>query len=170
MSNVVIFRGVKIRYFDCRRKEASHFTRLHLTADATEAVADAMEWEWRNGLLPVGHQDAGLAGELQLTNIQLSVAGLEKNDLDIQADKMASFEAVRQKTEADGEQVLLRFIVWIPVNSGLIDDYWRNYLGEGEAQMRVHVLAEQPKLVDQPEGPDAEKMAATASAAVEAAE
>jgi len=146
MATKLTFRGVTIRYIDVRRKDGILVSRLHLTGDLSKPISEEMGWS--ETLNADGWKAISLAGELQLQEVRFSVPGLKQHDLEIVADEARDFKALC--IEEDGvERQELRFLVVTTAHLVLIEEYWRA-VGEGKAQMKVTLQAEQQKLTEQP--------------------
>lgn len=100
------FRGARVRYFDGRlNDEGGHFTRIHLAADFSDPVREAMEW----GEVQEGAKESKLEGSLNATNLILTPNGkdpngkaLKEHELKLSAQEVHDFKFVRGKTAKDG--------------------------------------------------------------------
>lgn len=136
--NSLIFRNVHLRYADLRRKDESMpFARLHLTADLSSVICEAMGWEMPGD----GQSDGSLIGKLTCSHLVLTPneKGLRARELQIECSDCGDFKFVGVKDD-DGEitDTELRFIVRTNQESaiGLIEQYWRS-VGESDAQMKL---------------------------------
>ncbi len=134
----LIFRGCYIRYYDGRHDEdAGAFVRIHLTADYSEPVQEAMGWE----AVPESIQSAKLTGRLAATHLILTPNGreLKQHELQISCNDVCDFQLFRVKNE-DGETTSteLRFQAKTSQAgaAALIENYVAR-IGKGAGQLRV---------------------------------
>lgn len=136
------FRGVKIRYFDERREsETGLFTRIHLSADPSDPVFEAMGWEKIPDCIGSGKLTGSLvARDLVLTPVD---PALRKQAFQLTCIEVSDFFLARVK-EDDGESKVaeLRFIVRSQAAqaSALLSAYWR-VLGDAPAMLTVDYSA-----------------------------
>lgn len=134
----LIFRGAYIRYMDVRQDEdAGAFVRLHLTADYSQPVQEAMDWE----PVPESITSAKLAGRLAATHLILTPNGpeLRQHELQLSCTDVCDFQLFRVQND-DGEttRTELRFQAKSAQDgaAALVENYIRR-IGKGIGQLRV---------------------------------
>ena len=135
MADHVTFRGAKIRYFDGRRKEGNCFVRIHMTAEVTQPVLEAMNWTDPGP----SASETKMSGQLVGTHIILTPNDkkLRGHELSLDVNGITSFKLVRTE-EDDKVKRELRFVVRSPVLGGvsLVENYV-NQVGDCEGAMKV---------------------------------
>lgn len=138
MSSIV-FRGARIRYVDLRiDSEAGVFARLHMQADLTGPVREALGWE----RMPEGMVSAKLSGKLTARNLVMTPnqKDLRRNEFQVECSEVGDFQAVPEKDEDDGSVVghRLNFIARsIEVGAiSAVENYLR-IVGSAEAALKV---------------------------------
>lgn len=110
MAETILFRGAYIRRCEIRNGEDAREVRVEMTADWTETVREKMEW----GEVPHGHGGGYLLGELVASTMQLTPAGRELKEwqLDLNINKVTGFVQVPLKdSEGNTTGRELRFSV-----------------------------------------------------------
>lgn len=146
----IIFRGARIRYIDLRRKdEGAPFTRLHLAADFSAPVQEAMEWHIGDGM-----SSAKLKGVLTASHMILTPNDKRLKDYEVQLEcsEVEDFQLVELKDdEGDTAGRELRFIARSvqPGACGVLEEFWSR-LGHGDMQLRVSYIPQpvQQKLIE----------------------
>lgn len=136
----LIFRGVSLRYVDMRIKDGIILSRLHLTAEMTEPVAEEMGWQV--ALETDGWDSMKLSGELRLSEILMQVLGL-KQELNIKADEAREFTVVCI-TENESTKKELRFLVVTTDHPSLVYEYWKA-IGEGQAVLKASLATDEQR-------------------------
>jgi hypothetical protein len=135
----ILFRGATLRHVTIQDDEAGVFTRIHVSADYSDTVARAMEWEEK---IADGITSAKLEGSLNATNLVLTPNGngLKQNEVKLDVSEVADFQFFRSKPGEDGGAVEteLRFVILCnqPGAAALLEDYKRT-VGKGKAALRV---------------------------------
>ncbi len=145
MSESILFRGSTLKFFDLRQgKEGGDvFCRIHMAADFSEQVREAMEWD-------VGESptDAKLPGELLATSFILTPGDPQLRDFELNfaITSVEDFRVVTLKDD-DGEPCgrELRFIVRTPTDGveGFIGQYVRR-VGRHQGALKIS-YSKQPK-------------------------
>lgn len=111
MADTLIFRGVTIRYVDLRRDEAGTFNRIHMSADLSGPLREAMEWD------QIPQSIAGpvkLVGEIAAKSFKLTPNDkeLKKHGIELSCNQVIDFKAAPRKND-EGEIVghQLRFVL-----------------------------------------------------------
>jgi hypothetical protein len=138
MADTIIFRGARIRYVDVRReKEGGVFTRLHLAADYSPPVREAMDW----GDMPECVSSARLNGALTAQNLILlpNAKELRQHEIQVECTEVNDF-AVHSLKDDEGEYAgtELRFIARSvqPGVAAILENYLR-VIGNGDGQLKV---------------------------------
>jgi hypothetical protein len=151
--NTVTFRGCKIRYIDVRQQEAGVICRLHLTADFSGPVREALGW----GDLAAGIDSAKLTGELLALYFVLTPADKQlakAHEVQMGCQDVGDFTFVRTEAGEDGAggKEVLRLIMRTSEEgaAGILEAYWRR-VGDAPAALKVsyQVQAQLP-LTDAP--------------------
>jgi hypothetical protein len=105
MADKITFRGAHIMNFDVRQspKGESTFVRIHMRADFSEPVMEAMEWEPRSK----GHGGGDLIGELYGVKMMLKPSSREliKYGFEMPIRQVKDFKlVVRQGKGAEAEE------------------------------------------------------------------
>lgn len=139
-QQTITFRNVHLRYYDGRRKdESAPFVRLHLTADYSKPVAEAMGWPETIG---DGVTDGSLSGRMAAVALILTPNDkmLKSRELQIECSEVSDFRFVAEKDEDTGRVVSaeLRFIARSNQKgaAALLEDYW-HAVGAEDAQMKL---------------------------------
>lgn len=132
----MIFRGAWIRYFDVRMSEGGQFVRIHLTANFSKPVCEAMDWDPD---LPKAIESAKLEGRKSATNLILTPNGdLAKHEIQFAVNDISDFSVHRVAEEGkESKRTELRFTARSPER---IAKYLEEYLakiGEGQGQLKV---------------------------------
>jgi hypothetical protein len=134
----ILFRGLLLRHFDQRRAgEVGVFSRIHLTADASQPVFDAMGWDY----VPECVNSCDLVGALvarKLTIVPIDPA-LRKQGFSLTCIDADDFQLVRVKAK-DGESssLELRFNVRShAAEAAALLDNWMRTIGEGRATLQI---------------------------------
>lgn len=103
----VTFRGATLRHFDGRFDEdaGAVFYRLHLAADYSDPVRDAMGWS----SLPEGFQSAKVSGRIEASWMAVTPASkqLQNHAWELRINEVTDFQVVRPSEGMDE----LRFVV-----------------------------------------------------------
>jgi hypothetical protein len=147
MSESIVFRGTHIRYFDGRQEEGGAFVRIHLTAEFSEPVMEAMDWEEPGSSVT----DAKLDGELHGTHLILTPGDklLSRSEIQFDIRSAEDFKVVTV-TEGDSKRRELRFIVRSSADgvAALVDQYIR-VVGTHQGVLKIsYVKQEQLPLQD----------------------
>ena len=135
----ILFRGVLLRHFDERRKnEVGVFTRIHLTADPSQPVFEAMGWDDVPDCVGSG---APLIGALVCRNMMLTPVdpALRKQAFSLTCIDADDFELARVKAK-DGESYSaeLRFNVRSQAaEAAALLTNWMRTIGEGRATLQI---------------------------------
>ncbi len=149
----IIFRGVSIRYADLRLKEeAGVFARLHLSADDTDTVREAMDWE----KMPDCVDSCKLSGAFMGKHFELipNDRNLKQFGLTLDISEVEDFRLVPVKNE-DGEITdrKLRFIVRSTQKGAIaLAEEYLTRMGSHVGQLKLS-YAKQEKLDLQPGKP-----------------
>lgn len=112
MPNVT-FRGAEIRYLDLRKDEAGVFARMHMTADFSKPVQEAMGWKDVPESIPSGK----LSGALAATHMILTPndKSLTKYEMQFDVSEVKDF-SFTSETDDDGRITgrKIRFVVVSP--------------------------------------------------------
>ena len=141
----ILFRGTTLRYLDLRRDEGGSFTRLHLTADYSEPVQQAMGWE----PIPESVTTCKLSGKIAAVNMVLTPTdkALQRNEIQMEASEVGDFALAPTKND-DGDVTghELRFVLrtnesaaWAALGQYFVA------MGQGTAALKV-TFAEQTTL------------------------
>ena len=149
-NSSIIFRGARIRYIDLRRKdEGSPFTRLHLAADFSAPVQEAMEWHIGDGM-----SSAKLKGVLTASHLILTPNDkrLKDHELQLECSEVEDFQLVELKdNEGERAGLELRFMARSvqPGACGLVEEYWTR-IGHTDSQLKVAYIPQpvQQKLIE----------------------
>lgn len=134
--STLVFRGVFLRHFDFRKEEAGWYVRMHLTAEYSSVVADAMDWPT---IPPEGVNAGDLDGELVAQSLEFvpNEKGMKSHRLEIDVNQVSDFQFVRV-TEDDSTRVELRFKARSPVDGaeGILGAFARR-VGQSCSQLTV---------------------------------
>lgn len=149
MPDHVTFRGAKIRYYDGRHNEGGSFVRLHITAEFTQPVLEAMGWTDPG---PSGY-DVKLTGELVGTHLVLTPNDkkLREREISLDINEVSAFKLVTiEKDEVKRRE--LRFVIRTPSPEAvtLVDGYVRS-VRDNEAALKISYSKQETLLTDQPE-------------------
>jgi hypothetical protein len=142
----LIFRGAEIRYSDTRKDEGGVFVRIHMTADFTEVVREAMGWN-------VGTFSKGklVPNDLCATHISLipDEKSFRNHAIDLEITNMSDFEYFEVKDEDGNVSHEVRFIVRTPVEGAetKVANYMR--FAGASAQLRVNYQVQDPLPLEQ---------------------
>lgn len=141
----ITFRGTTLRYIDIRRDEGGSFTRLHLTADYSEPVQQAMGWE----PIPESVTTCKLSGKINAVNMVLTPtdAALRRSEIQMEASEVGDFTLAPTKDDAgDVTGHELRFILRTNESAAwaALGQYFVT-IGQGTAVLKV-TFAEQTTL------------------------
>lgn len=132
----ITFRGAHVRYFDVRKeKESAPFVRLHITAEMTNPVMEAMEWQ----PIPECVDKCNLGGILSSRNLILTPNQKELRDqeIELECSQVSDFQLHRI---ADGEsrRTELRFIIRANEDKAptLLWEYLR-VVGQAEGALKI---------------------------------
>jgi len=138
--NKILFRGARLKYFVGRDTEAGFVARIHVTADFTDPVREAMSW----GEPADGFSSGKLDGELNATHFILTPnqRELKQHELQLDVVKVDDFQFFRVKSEGGGDTEEVRFVIHSAVEgaAGLVEQYIRR-IGTSEksgGQLRVN--------------------------------
>ncbi len=145
MSESILFRGSVLKFFDLRqgKEGADVFVRIHMSADFSEQVREAMEWD-------VGESptDAKLPGELLATSFILTPGDPQLRDFELNfaITSVEDFRVVTLKDD-DGEPCgrELRFVVRTPTDG--VEAYLGQYVrrvGRHQGALKIS-YSKQPK-------------------------
>jgi hypothetical protein len=157
LSNKLIFRGARVRYFDVRDSKAGVSTLIYVTTDFSDPIREAMGWK------EPGVISGKMGGELNATRFILTPNQKELRQHELQmgavtVDDFQYFEVKDRGNETTSEE--LRFIITTADNgaAGLVEQYMRT-VGTSEksiGQLRINYEV-QMKLEDKGDGADDEK-------------
>lgn len=156
MAHTLTFRGAYIRFADLRINEAGAFMRLHLTAELTKPVMEAMDW----AEMPECIDSAKLEGTLSSQSLTLTPNQKELRDHAIVMDcsEVGDFQIVRV-TDKESTRTELRFVARV-LQGGAeawVGEYLRK-VGQSESALKVSYVRQ----ADLPlGGPTDEQRAAT---------
>lgn len=93
----ILFRGARIRYADLRTEEAGAYARLHLQADLSGPVMEAMGW----GEIPEGVTSAKLSGKLSGHYLVLTPndKSLRQHEVQLECGDVSGFAVVPEKDD-----------------------------------------------------------------------
>ena len=133
----ILFRGAIVHFADIRRAESGLFDRLHLTADFTEPVAEAMEW----ATIPDCCTSSKLSGELAAQTLTLTptAKALKQHEMELECGDVSDFQVVVVKGE-DGESSHreLRFVARsAQEGAAAAVESWIRVMGEGLAALKI---------------------------------
>jgi len=141
----LICRGAFVRFVDLRfdEKSNSNYVKLNLTAEYSDVVRAAMEWE----PLPDSFEGGDLTGQLGPGSLLLTPNGrdMKKHEMELEFNRVDSFSAVRVKDrKTDAETVELRFCVvtQAPHAAAIVEGYLAK-IGKGEGQLRFNYEVQQ---------------------------
>ena len=151
MPDKVTFRGARIRYFDGRTKEGNSYCRIHMSAEFTKPVMDAMDWE------DPGHsvQKADLEGELIGTQFTLTPNDKKLREFGIALDiNLANAFKIVTITDDEVSHRELRFVVRSPSADAvaLVDNYLRK-VGDAEAALIMSYTVQEELALTAATGP-----------------
>ena len=164
--SAITFRGAVLRYADLRRREeAGVFARIHVTAEVTKPVMEAMDWQEIPTCVDSGKLDGILtARHLIWTPNQKE---LRSHEIQMEATEVGDFQFFRVRGD-DGQSTHaeLRFIVRVsePGAIAQLEDYMRT-VGEARGALKI-TYTDQSKLPldEQTEGEDDEPKTMAAGA------
>lgn len=141
----ILFRGTTLRYIDLRRDEGGSFTRLHLTADYSEPVQEAMGWE----PIPESVTTCKLSGKINAVSMVLTPTdkALQRNEIQMEASEVGDFTLAPTKDDEGsitGHE--LRFVLRTNESAAwaALGQYFVT-IGQGTAALKV-TFAEQGTL------------------------
>lgn len=140
MSESITFRGAHVRYFDGRQEEGGAFCRIHMTAEFTGPVMEAMDWTDPGGSVT----DAKLDGELHAINFILTPGDkqLKQYEMQFPIRSVEDFKVVTiEKDEVKRRE--LRFVVRSS-NEGVaaqVDNYIRR-IGDHQGALKISYTAQ----------------------------
>lgn len=104
----LIFRGASVRYFDTRMSQGGEavFVRIHVSADFTELVRTAMEWQE----LPDSFTEGKLSGEIAAHQISMKGSKGLGLSFEMAVKSIADFKVVTIKEENSSHREL-RFVI-----------------------------------------------------------
>lgn len=150
MSATVIFRGAYIRSFEYRNGENDRHVRIHITADWTDTVREAMVWDD----IGEGHGGTDLIGRLAAEYLILTPSGkgLKDHQVQINVKEATKFEVLPRKDkegETSGHE--LRFMVKTTDSDvpGLLQHYCAT-MGRGLAQLKLAYSKQEELPLDGP--------------------
>lgn len=139
MGHVLTFRGAFVRYADLRMNEAGVFSRLHLTAELTKPVMEAMGWTEP----PDWIDSAKLAGTLSAQSLTLTPnqKQLKEREIQMEASEVSDFTVVRV-TEDEADHIELRFIARVTQVGAIqwVEDYLRT-VGQDPGALKVSYVS-----------------------------
>jgi hypothetical protein len=93
----ILFRGARIRYADLRSEEAGVYAKMHLQADLSWPVQEAMGW----GEIPEGVTSAKLSGKLNGHNLMLTPndKALRQHEIQMECGDIGDFALVPEKND-----------------------------------------------------------------------
>lgn len=137
----IIFRGAFVRYVDFRQEdEAGVFVRIHMTADFSDPMREAMEWQDPGDSIT----SAKLKGVLSASHLILtpSEKQMKKHELQLDIKDVGDFEYFA-KRDGDGQITgrELRFKVRTSADpaEALVGQYVR-LMGKGCGQLKVSYM------------------------------
>ena len=139
--NNITFRGAYIRFADLRINEAGVFCRLHLTAELTDPVAEAMSWD----AIPECIDSAKLEGALTSQKLTLTPNQKQLADdaIEMECSEVSEFQVVRV-TENESTRTELRFTARVS-QAGAIQ-WVENYLrtaGQDPGALKVSYVKQE---------------------------
>lgn len=139
--STITFRGAFVRFADLRQKEeAGVFARLHLTADMSDPVREAMDWQE----IPDCVDQTKLTGSLTGRNMILTPndKSLRQHEIQMEVSELSDFQLFRTRDgEGDLEREELRFIARV-VEQYAIDKVERYLRIVGQAPGALKVAYE----------------------------
>jgi hypothetical protein len=144
MADTITFRGATVRHFDVRQspKGEGMWVNIHMSADFTDTLREAMDWED----LPESYKDADLSGDLAGVEMYLKPNGkeLDQYALKLYIKTVDRFKVVSLKqSEDDPDERELRFT--ITTNAKKAHVYlgsWVQYIGTGKGVLKVSYSAQ----------------------------
>ncbi len=135
MPESLILRGAVIRFADTRTTEGGVFSRLHLTADFSSVVAEAMGWN-----TGTNRQGKLIPSELPATYLTLmpDPPELQRHALQFEITGVDDFQFFEvQGEDGESKHIELRFTVRTPVDgaAAAIENYMRR--AGASAQLRL---------------------------------
>lgn len=141
MPESITFRGAHIRYYDGRHEEAGAFVRLHVTAEFTVQVMDAMGWEDPGDSV----SSANLEGALNSTHMILTPGDkqLKQYELQIDIKDVTQFKVVAIE-ENEVKRRELRFVIRTleDCGAGKIEQYVRA-IGDHQGALKVSYVKQE---------------------------
>ncbi len=129
-----------MRYYDGRQnKEGGPFTRIHLSADFTQPICDAMEW----GDPQDGAKSSKLEGSLSATNLIITPNGreLKQHEMQLNVQEIRDFTFVRGTTDEETGKVKADRLDFIAISvqpgAGALVESYIAMIGKGAGQLRV---------------------------------
>lgn len=134
----IIFRGAVIRHADLRfDDEAGGFFRIHLTAEWTAPVREAMAWEE----VPDWVDRAKLVGLIAARHLILTPNGreLKQHELQIDISEVSDFQLVRMyDEEGQPKRSELRFVARGTQRDAMaLIEAYRHAVGRSPGQLKV---------------------------------
>jgi hypothetical protein len=133
----VTFRGAEIRYLDLRQDEAGVFSRIHMTADLSEPLMEAMGW----AKVPDSISTGKLSGAMAATHMILTPNDKEfaKHEMQFNVSEIKDFTFTCEKNDegrVTGRSV--RFVV-VSADNGLpvLVENWLRQVGGVSAAAKV---------------------------------
>lgn len=137
----ITFRGAFVRHYDGRKGEGGAFVRIHMTADFSDTVVEALEWE------DPGHSstDTKLEGELMASNFILTPGDkmLAQYEIQFGIRSVGDFKMVRV-VDGESKRRELRFTIGSNVAgvAAMVDDYIRR-VGDHQGALKVSYSREE---------------------------
>jgi hypothetical protein len=139
MADTITFRGAIVRHFDVRQspKGEGMWVNIHMSADFTDTLREAMDWED----LPDSYRDADLSGDLAGVEMFLKPNGreLDRYALKLNIRSVDSFKVVSLKQGDDKEDEReLRFTITTNAEKAHVFlGSWVRYIGRGKGVLKV---------------------------------
>lgn len=144
----ILFRGAKIMNFDVRQSQNGEalFVRIHVRADWTDTVREAMHWED----LPEGFSGADLKGELHGIEMIFKPAQkeLDKYGFKMPIKEAKDFQVVCLKQgEDEADERELKFTILTTARRAYVTlGNCVEYIGKALGQLKISYEEEQPPL------------------------
>lgn len=132
-----IFRGAVISYADLRHeKESGYFVRLHMRADLSGPVMEAMGWDD----VPESVTSCKLAGELSGRHLVMRPNARDKrqHEMQLECSDVTDFQVTRKQGEDDETVTSLVFIARSKqVGAMALIERWFEAVGKSPAQLMI---------------------------------